>query len=81
MTVNTTIGVSKEAKEAAKDAKRANETWDDYLQRCTETPPEIVELVPVDASGGDSTDGLTYDDAVQAARKAIREELPDGALR
>jgi hypothetical protein len=45
MTVDTTIGVSKEAKRQAKDAKHDNETWDEYLQRCTDEPPEIVEFV------------------------------------
>jgi len=54
MTVDTTIGVSKEAKEAAQDAKHKNETWDEFIKRCTEQPPEIVEFRP--ASDGGTVD-------------------------
>jgi len=43
--------VSKAAKEAAQEAKRDSETWNEYLQRCTETPPNITEFVE---SGGNS---------------------------
>ena len=48
MTDYTTIRVSKDAKEAAQEAKRDGETWNEYLQRCTETPPNVQEFVPVD---------------------------------
>jgi len=48
MTEYTTIRVSKEAKEAAQEAKRDGETWNEYLQRCTDTPPNVQEFVPVE---------------------------------
>jgi len=48
MTDYTTIRVSKEAKEAAQEAKRDGETWNEYLQRCTDTPPNVQEFVPVE---------------------------------
>lgn len=44
----TAIRFPEEAVEAAKDAKRDGETWGDYLQRCTDNPPEVQELVPAD---------------------------------
>jgi len=48
MTDWTTIRVHQDAKDAAAKAKRADENWSDYLQRCTDTPPEVQELVPAD---------------------------------
>jgi len=45
VTDKTTIAVSKDAKEKAREAKHESETWNEYLQRCTDEPPEIVELV------------------------------------
>ena len=48
MTDYTTIRVSKDAKAQAQEAKRDGETWNEYLQRCTETPPNVQEFVPVD---------------------------------
>ena len=48
MTDYTTIRVSKAAKESAQEAKRDGETWNEYLQRCTDTPPNVQEFVPVE---------------------------------
>ena len=41
----TAIRVEESAKEAAEAAKQANETWSDYIQRCTTNPPEVKEFV------------------------------------
>ena len=43
----TSIRVDKDAKQAAAQAKRDGETWDEYVQRCAENPPEVRQLVPV----------------------------------
>jgi len=40
----TTMRVPTEEWEAAKASKRETETWGEFIQRCTEQPPEIVEL-------------------------------------
>ena len=48
MTDYTTIRVSKAAKESAQESKRDGETWNDYLQRCTDTPPSVTEFVPIE---------------------------------
>jgi len=45
MTDYTTIRVSQDAKAEAQQAKRDNETWNDYIQRCTDEPPEVREFV------------------------------------
>ncbi len=66
----TSIRVSQSAKDAAEESKQENETWDEYIQRCSNNPPEVREFVEADA------DGLAYDDVVAATRKAIRDELP-----
>ena len=41
----TAIRVSTDAKDAAENAKRDGETWDEYIQRCTTNPPEVKEFV------------------------------------
>ena len=41
----TAIRVSKTAREAAEKAKRDGETWDEYIQRCCNNPPEIKRFV------------------------------------
>ena len=45
MTEYTSIRVTKAAKEAAQESKADSETWNEYLQRCTDNPPEIREFV------------------------------------
>jgi len=52
MTEYTTIRVSKAAKASAQEAKRDGETWNDYLQRCTDTPPSVTEFVPIEDVAG-----------------------------
>lgn len=39
------IRVSEDAKDAAAEAKRDDETWNDYVRRCAEHPPEPIEVV------------------------------------
>jgi len=56
MTEHTTIRVTKDAKEAADKAKKENETWNEYIQRCTDNSPEIVEFVEAEHSGVDYTE-------------------------
>jgi hypothetical protein len=41
----TGLRVSKAAKQDAEQAKKENETWDDYIRRCAENPPEVKEFV------------------------------------
>jgi hypothetical protein len=48
MTDYTTIRVSEDAKAQAQEAKREEETWNEYIQRCTEQPPEVREFVEAD---------------------------------
>jgi len=48
MTEYTSIRVTKAAKEAAQESKADSETWNEYLQRCTDNPPEIREFVDAD---------------------------------
>ena len=48
MTEYTSIRVTQEAKEAAQESKADSETWNEYLQRCTDNPPELKEFVEAD---------------------------------
>jgi hypothetical protein len=44
----TTLRVTEDAKEQAQDSKTDSETWSDYIQRCTDNPPEVREFVDTD---------------------------------
>lgn len=48
MTEYTTIRVSKEAHRAANEAKKDDETWDDYVERCSDNPPELIREVDLE---------------------------------
>ena len=48
MTEYTSIRVTADAKENAEASKRDGETWNEYLQRCTDNPPEVREYVDAD---------------------------------
>jgi len=45
---NKRIPISEAAFEKAQAAKTDDETWSDYVLRCTDTPPNTTELVPVE---------------------------------
>lgn len=69
----TAIRVSTDAKEDAENAKRDGETWDDYIRRCTENPPEIREFV----EAGDTTDGSEQLDEIYRKVKQINSAQGD----
>jgi hypothetical protein len=72
--------VSEDAKAQAQEAKREEETWNDYIQRCTEEPPEVREFVEASEvaeqsdfeSSGQSID---YAEIESRVRVAIEEVL------
>ena len=74
MTEYTSIRVTQEAKENAEASKRDGETWNEYLQRCTDNPPEVREYVDTDAI---ATADVTLD---ATERQRIAQEVAD-ALR
>jgi len=75
MTEYTSIRVTQSAKDAAAESKRDGETWNDYLQRCTDNPPEVREFV--DAERVDAPDTVALE---ASERRAIAEEVV-GMLR
>ena len=77
MTDYTTIRVSKAAKESAQEAKMDGETRNDYLQRCTYTPPSDTEFVDVeDVVGRDvSQSKIDYVEIESRCKSAIKEVL------
>ena len=66
MTEYTSIRVTVDAKEDAEESKRDGETWNEYLQRCTDNPPEVREYVEL----GDLQDRL---DRIESAASAAEE--------
>ena len=77
MTDYTTIRVSKAAKESAQEAKRDGETWNDYIQRCTDTPPSVIEFVPIEDVVGreDPSAQIDYVEIESRCKSAIEEVL------
>ena len=77
MTEYTTIRVSKAAKESAQEAKRDGETWNDYIQRCTDTPPSVTEFVPVEDVVGREVPSaqIDYVEIESRCKSAIEEVL------
>lgn len=72
MTDYTTIRVSQDAKAEAQQAKRDNETWNDYIQRCTDEPPTVREFV-------DATEQQSIDYAeIETRLKRVLEEVLHG---
>lgn len=59
----SSLRVEKQAIEAARDAKHDSETWSEFILRCSETPPEVVELVEV-RDIEDRLDGRDVDEDV-----------------
>ena len=45
MTEYKTMRVPQEAWEAAKASKKAEETWGEFIQRCSNNPPEVKRFV------------------------------------
>ena len=62
MTEYTSIRVTVDAKEKAEASKREGETWNEYLQRCTDNPPTTREYVEL----GDLREQL---DRIESAAK------------
>ena len=79
MTEYKTMRVPKDAWETAQESKRENETWGEFLQRCSKNPPEIREFV--ESRGSNEGGSVSYDDVKAACQAAIRDELPDGVFR
>ena len=71
MTEYTSIRVTVDAKEAAETSKRDGETWNDYLQRCTDNPPEVREFVDADAIATGDVDVDAIADAVAARNMTL----------
>ena len=77
MTDYTTIRVSKAAKVSAQESKRDGETWNDYLQRCTDTPPSVTEFVPIEDVVGREVPSaqIDYVEIESRCKSAIEEVL------
>ena len=60
MTEYTSIRVTKAAKEAAQESKAESETWNEFLQRCTENPPEIKRFVEESATNTVQLEATEY---------------------
>lgn len=82
----TSIRVTEAAKADAQQSKREEETWNDYLRRCAENPPETIEHVRAeDVADITATVRPTLDeDALDEIIEQIQAEIDtlafDGAV-
>ena len=81
MTDYTTIRVSKAAKESAQEAKRDGETWNDYIQRCTDTPPSVTEFVPVEDVTGVLSDFSDMPEQEPVDLEKVLDGIPEYDLQ
>ena len=68
----TAIRVSKASKEQAEAAKRDGETWDEYIQRCTDNPPEIKEFVERGSTQTVGLEATTINQIAEAVEQRLR---------
>jgi hypothetical protein len=69
----TTIRVTEAAKADAEQSKRDDETWNDYILRCTENPPPVREFVAFEDVAADLDVGTG--DTSNAALAELRDAL------
>jgi len=67
-----TIRVPADDYDAAKASKHDSETWGEFVQRCTDEPPEVREFV--DASGSDvvQLEATEYKQIAEAVAEHLR---------
>lgn len=74
---DTRIPVTAEARDIAREAKRDGETWDEYIRRCADAPPEVTEYVNADAVGIDADTLATLEAKLNRIDKRL-ERLEEG---
>lgn len=69
------LRVPEEALEVARESKRDDETWGEFIQRCAENPPPVREFV----DAGEIDDAMQSIDAA-AFNGALDDETADEIL-
>ena len=70
MTEYKTMRVPQEAWEAAKASKKAEETWGEFIQRCSNNPPEVKRFVEESTTNTVQLEATTIN---QIARQVVEE--------
>jgi len=70
-----TLRVPAEDYEQARESKHDSETWGEFLQRCSENPPENVELVPVDELDKVVIGPINNAEQIDKIARRVAEEL------
>jgi predicted CopG family antitoxin len=69
-----TLRVPKPDYEKARESKEESETWGEFLQRCSENPPETVEFVEVDKTTAHLEDVLR---TIEERTGNVEQQLED----
>jgi len=75
MTEYKTLRVPEPDYEQAKTSKKDSETWGEFLQRCSNNPPEIKEFVEASESNESEIARMVVADLKSELPSAIAEEL------
>jgi len=74
-----TIRVPADDYDAAKASKHDSETWGEFLQRCTDEPPEVREFVDADdlleGQSVTKSASIDYSEIQTRVEKAVRKVL------
>jgi len=65
-----TLRVPKPDYEEARESKHDSETWGEFLQRCSENPPETKEYV--DATRGVQLEATEYEKIARVVAEQLR---------
>lgn len=89
----TAIRCTNGAKSEADEAREPGETWNEYVRRCAENPPEVINVVRVDeirdelaslSIDADDVDlegsDLTADDVAAAAERGVEKALQNASM-
>lgn len=80
MTDYKTVRVREADYQAAKESKHDDESWSDYIRRCTDEPPDIREFIAADEIRASSIGSVDTRDDLTAEMEKLREQierLPD----
>ena len=72
MTEYKTMRVPEDDWKAAKESKRENETWGEFLQRCSNNPPEIREFVERSSTQTVDLEATTINQIAEAVEQRLR---------
>jgi hypothetical protein len=67
-----TLRVPADDYEKARESKEESETWGEFLQRCSENPPETVEFIEASESNEVELEATEYEKIAREVAEQLR---------